>query len=236
MHCKEGPPYSHEQNVSRLFKSIENLRKEVNPRTVTDYWQVRFEIDGPATGLEITVPEYPLTQEELVKKIKRRAGEVSKQMIYLPNEFTGPEGLVRFGKTYGHLLKGDAKESYTLLEKPEIQVTDNHNTSGWIGIEATNRPPNTDTTENDLREFADATGYFMQREVVYAFGSIMFHDIHSQFFDNNGTWSRLGGSEAKGGVIAACFRGKGFLWVKVAADRNEHSAKYGGRFEQPLRR
>lgn len=243
MHGKEDLPMDpQEENSLIKLKAIGELKKTVTPETVTNYWRNRLEVDGIGTGPKIVVPDYPLTQTEFIKPMKRRVregiiGRVAGQMVYLPQELTGPEGLIRLGKMYGDLLKGRAKGSYTLEEKPEVQVTDTHNTFGWIKVEATNRAPNTYTTEKDLRDFAKNEGYFLQREVVYVLASMMFHDLKLEFFDQAGkTWSRLGGSHGGGGVIAACFYPDGYLRVLLAVDPKQHDDQLGGRFEEPLRR
>jgi hypothetical protein len=255
---KEGLPIDpriEETEALRKLKVIGRLKEEerisaVTPETVTEFWRTRLEIDGARTGLRIKVPDCNWTQEEISKPMLRRGSKepiaIAGRMLYLPKELTGREGLIRLGKIYSQLTGRRAEGSYTLDEdtKESEWVTNFHDTFGWIKVEATSITPNRNTTEEQLRIFANEHGYDMQREAVYILASIASKDLTNHFFDeinikekNRNSWSRLGGSHGGGGVIAACFHPEdGHLRVLLAVDPKQQDDHYGGRFEQPLRR
>lgn len=228
---KENPLVDPQDDISRRMQAIRELRNAITPETVTDYWRTRFRIDNS----RILVPDCGWSQKEISRPMKLiRDSDITGGMIYLPEELTGKEGLVRLGKMYPG-LRGKAEGSYTLEE--DTPVANVYDTYGWIKVEATSISPNRNTNEEGLRTFAREQGYQMQRETVYVLGSLMHHDLTSQFFDEGGkTWSRLGGSHGGGGVIAACFYPDGYLRVLLAVDPKEHNEQFGGRFEQVMRR
>ncbi len=221
-----------QQNSERRMETIRALKEHYTPETITAYWRTRFEIEGARAGVDIAVPECDWTHGEIARPMVRIGGrELEGRMIYLPKELTDKPGLVLLGRMYPGLKGEKSEESYT-LEK-DTQVTNVHDTYGWIKVEATGVAPNRDTTEEQLRTFADEQGYLMQREVVYVLASLASKDSTGKFFDEGGrTWSRLGGSRGEGGSIAACFYTDGHLRVLLAVDPMERNLRYGGRFEE----
>jgi hypothetical protein len=231
-----NPLVDHQGDISRKMKAIKEYRERTLPETVTNYWRAKLGIDGKRAGVNIVVPDCDWTQEEINRSMVRRGGrELAGRMLYLPEELIWKEGLIRLGKMYPGLRGEKAEGSYTLEDK--TQVTNIYDTYGWIKVEATSIAPNRNTTEEELRRFAEEQGYNMQREAVYILASLANKDLTGEFFDEGGKiWSRLGGSRGEGGVIAACFYSDGHLRVLLALDPMQRDEHYGGRFEQTRRR
>jgi len=250
---KEGLPIDpriEETEVLRKLNVIGKLKEEektnaVTPGTITEFWRTRLEIDGARAGLNIRVPNCSWTQEEIGKPMLRRGSKepiaIAGRMLYLPEELTGREGLIRLGKMYPQLTGRRAEGSYTLNEdtKENEWVINSHDTYGWIRVEATSITPNRNTTEEQLRIFANEHGYDMQRESVYILASIASKDLTNHFFDEINIKEKnrnLGGSHGGGGVIAACFYPEdGHLRVLLAVDPKQQDDHYGGRFEQAIK-
>lgn len=265
---KEGPPLNYQEKMELLRfgkwkarEEIEALKNAITPeglskpevlsKALSKYFQARFTVDGSRADLKIIVPEFPLGREnELKVPMKRRlrsgeATDTDSAVLFLPEELTGEEGLVRAGKMYPW-LEGDPEKMageeghgmHTLL--PNTPVTNTHETHGYIRVEASPISPNRMTTEGELREFAEKNGLQMQREIVNILFSLMIYDLYGKFIDQyerggkNNNFSRLGGSQINGAAIITCWNSDGHL----TADRAEPEISqynWGGRFEQAIK-
>lgn len=213
------------QRQNPLQQEIAELKKESTPESVTNYWRAKLQVDGARAGLVVDVPDCDWTEKEIKRPmVDIKGNPVAGMMVYKPEQFKGKEGLILLGKMYPQMA------SYSVRE--DTPITDMHETTGWVKVEAAIDAPNRNTRQKELEDFAKEQGYFGQRENTYILASQASKDLNGQYFDEDEIWSRLLASRGGGGVVGAFFNSDGDLGVSSVLDPQARHPDLGARFEE----
>lgn len=204
---------------------------EINPffpeAVITKFWKVKLQADGKRIGLNISVPDCNWTEEEIRKPMKdNRGNEVPSTMVYVPQELTGKEGLVKLGQMYPKMESWSVQEDTAVQDSPDANKK-----GGWIKTEAAIDAPNLDTTQKDLEYHAKDKEYFPQTLNTFILASQASKDLTGHYLDEGSTWSRLGSRDG-GDVVRASFGSDGRLNVSWHLNPRAHGSSMGGRFEE----
>lgn len=166
---------------TRLAHAIQLFKERpLSPESLTEYWQTRWKVYGEKANLHIIVPPCDRTQEEI-----EQLRQEQRKLVYVPQDvLLSPQGLVLLKTMHSHLGK---KGRYF------ANTTD---VPGWVDIEETTSPPNTNTTEPELLEQLQRQGKIGQRLATYIVGSYDSKDLTGKFFDDaTHATSRLAGTK-----------------------------------------
>lgn len=212
-----------------LDRVIAELRiNPFSPEAVTNFWKTKLEADGKRIRLAISVPDCNWTEEEIRKPMKNNKGnEIPSMMVYVPQELTGTEGLVKLGQMYPKMRSWDVQEGTTVEDSPDANKR-----GGWIKVEASVDAPNINTTQGDLEKHAKKQGYLGQRENSYILASQASKDLTGHYLDEGFTSSRLLGSRDGGHMVNTYFYSHGHLVISRDLYPQSHGALMGGRFEE----
>lgn len=221
-----------------LQRAIEEVRKDVTPETLTNYWRARLQLDGFRIGLDIQVPDCDWTEEAIKEPMVDINGKVEPGlMIFKPMELSGREGLVRLDK----ISPGKQNEPFQMSVnslKPSATVHDKDQNVGWIKVERTSRSPNLNTTARDLDNHARKTGYTRQFPSTYRLASRASLDLFDVAFDQDAdTASRLYGGfcgSKNGKVFDSNKQGLAYedmIWKWYMTTSDGRDQNLGGRFE-----
>lgn len=191
------------------------------PEMWTAYWQTKLRVDGAKTGIDIQVPDCNWTEEEIRRPMLDVKGNpVEGMMVYNPGL-----SLLLLGNIYPKM------DGYFISNYPFI--SDMHESEGWIKVEGTINTPNLNTTQKDLEDFAERTGYLGQRLSTYILASQASKDLNGQYLDRE--YSRLLGFGSKDFISIVRTRHNGELFIGWGASPLTHYPSWGGRFEEVKR-
>lgn len=227
------PTITEQPQLQDLFtQAITEVKKSPTPESVTNYWRAKLQVDGARAGLSIEVPDCDWTEEEIKRPmVDIRGNPVSAMMVYIPEQLIGKESLVILGKMYPQM------GIYSVRE--DTPITDTHETTGWIKVEATIAAPNLNTSQKELEDFAKKQGYLGQTESTYILASQASKDLNDHYFDEGGTSCRLLGSygeDADYCILASCSSGRYLdddAWIIYPEDGGPRA---GSRFEEVIKK
>lgn len=212
-----------------LERAIAEYRKSpFSPEVVTNYWRAKLRSDGKRIGLDISVSDCNWTEAEIKRPMVDVKGkEVPSMMVFVPQELTGKEGLVKLGQMYQKMVSSSVQEGTAAIQdSPDVNKR-----SGWIKVEATIDSPNINTTQKDLENHAKDKEYSRQRLSAYILASQASKDLKGHYLDEGSTRSRLG-SRYGSFAVRAGFNEDGYLNVLWDLYPQDHYPRMGGRFEE----
>lgn len=188
------------------------------PEAVTSSWQRRWEVWGVEIGLNIAVPAFEGSQQDLNEHLLRED-----RPFYVPTELSTQATRHLLGKVW------PAMRSQAVAENTPVTNEVDH--SGWRYAEASTNAPFLDTKEGDLRnkikKVEDGREGLTATEYIIA--SQDHKLLTGEYFDQGSTWSRLLGSRRDGKVVLAHFYPDGCLFVGWDLRADGHDPYLGGR-------
>lgn len=213
-----------------LERAIAEYKKSpFSPEAVTNYWRAKLQADGKRIGLNISVPDCDWTKGKIRKPmIDVKGNEVPSMMVYIPEELTGTEGLVKLGQMYPKMNNRFVQEGTTVQDSPDANKR-----GGWIKVEATIDTPNLNTTQKELEDHARSKKYSSQRLNVYILASQASKDSTGRYLGEEATATRphLGSRDGNDAVYPS-FHSDGRLYVGWNLYPQSHTVYIGGRFEE----
>lgn len=194
------------------------------PEGVTGFWRTKLSTDGARVGVDLAVPECDWTAEEIQRPMVDIGGnQIAGIMVTVLPEMTLP----LLGRMYPELVHDTVTDG--------TPITDVHETPGWVKVYACVDAPNSDTTQQQLEEFARRVGYLGQRLRTYILASQAVHDLTGEYLDHYKGYARLLGSrfgDFRGRIIYVAFRANGHLIASEHMEPEDHFPHLGGRFEE----
>ena len=205
---------------NRIQEAIHEYQTQsLTPESVNRFWQILWQVGEELTGHQLPVPLCDRNPEELEELRKEGRG-----VLLIPDEITAPEGLAILGGIF-------PMKSWFVRGGTTVVNDHNRNQGSCIDIEMSVDAPNTDTTEDDLKQRFKLEGRDSQRFAVYIVGSQFCKLLIGKYFDEGDTSSRLLGSKDKGQFIIANFNPSGNLEANSNLKAKDHNSHLGGRSE-----
>ena len=197
-----------------------NRPEFLTPKFQTEFWKDMF-----ADDKSIVVPQCDWDEEAIRRPMVDVKGEqVSSMLVYHPDKFTEHEGLIHLGGRYPSLGSYSVREGTT--------IRNNHETTGYVKVEAVLGAPNLNTKEGDLTKHLEGhSNYKGQRESTYILLGQALFVLTGQYPDIQ-TISRLPGSSRDGRMIYAYRNSDGYLRVRWDLDPQDRYPSIGGSFEE----
>ncbi len=172
------------------------------PEAVTSSWQLKWGVWGERVGLNVTVPDFEGSQQDLNEHLLR-----GDRPVFVPAEISTQGTRHLLGKIW------PAMQSHCVAEN--TRVTNEKEHSGWRYTEGTTNAPFIDTKEQDLKDKIKKVE--AGREGLNATEYIIASQDHKlltgEYFDQGSTWARLLESRLVGSVVDARFFPYGYLDV-----------------------
>ncbi len=211
-----GPSISPLEKVVREFGTTPHT-PELYTSTFQAIWSANQEILNRAgIAIEFSIPECPLTKEQLLKLEKER-----RSVGLLPRELFTQESRRFMAIIWPQMQSHSLKEENT--------VTNKVNRSGWFNYESAIDAPYPNTTEKSLKNAVKKEkrhGMNLNEYIIASQDSKLFT---GKYLDETSTWVRLLGSRDGGNVVDARFNADGYLYVRSSRFPRYHSSHLGGR-------
>ncbi len=209
--------FAQEQDPLALVVAEFKAGRLNTPEAVTSSWQLRWRVWGEQAGLNIAVPDFEGSQEDLNDHLLK-----GDKPLYVPTEISTQATRYLLGKIW------PAMQSHAVTENTSVTNEVDH--SGWRYTESSTKTPFLDTKEEDLRNKIEKVeaGREGLTTTEYIIASQDHKLLTGEYFEGS-NFSRLLGSRDGGWVVGAGFDLNGHLNVEWDLRGGDPYPRLGGR-------
>lgn len=200
-----------------------------SPEYLSEFMQASWNVDGidrmNLYPSDVVVPQVPYTEAQIRQfmMLDDPNGGVAPVDLgfFLPDILSSTDGLILMGVSF--------PKTRNWALRPEHNIKNASNPSGWMRVEAGRDAPFLRTNERDLKQQIKDLGRMGQTLNIYVPSGEAIKRIFDYYPDQGFTWSRLPLSSGAGGVLDAGFYSDGGLYVHSHLHSEHRNDFLGGR-------